>query len=136
MSAANKSIVQRFNLEVIERCNRDAFEELVSEEFVNHTAPSGLPKGREGLWHTFHDVLHPGLSNLKVTILDQVAEGHKVTTRKRITGVHSGGWMGIPATGKSVSIDVIDIVSIRDGRYAAHWGINSMVGVINTLRHS
>ncbi|MFC3941560.1 ester cyclase [Pseudomonas gingeri NCPPB 3146 = LMG 5327] len=134
MSTTNKAIVSKFNHEVIERCNRDAFEALVAEDFVNHTAGAGQPTGREGLWHTFQNVLHPGLSDLKVVVLDQVAEQDKVTTRKRITGRHSGELLGIPATGRLISIDVIDIVRIQDGRYVEHWGINSLASVLADLR--
>lgn len=134
MSTANKAIVNKFNHEVIERCNRDAFEVLVAESFVNQTAGAGQPTGREGLWHTFQNVLRPGLSDLKVVVLDQVAEQDKVTTRKRIIGRHSGELLGIPATGRLVSIDVIDIVRIQDGQYVEHWGINSLASVLADLR--
>ena len=134
MSAANKAIVQRFNHQVIESCNRHEFEILVAQDFINHSAAAGQDNGREGLWHTFHNVLHPGLSDLQVEVLDQVAENDKVTTRKRITGRHSGPLIGMPATGRAVSIDVIDIVRIRNGQYVEHWGINSLSSVLATLR--
>ena len=134
MSAAHKAIVQRFNQEVIQACRREAFDALVAEDFVNRSAPPGQPAGRESLWSTFHDVLHPGLSELQVEILDQLAEEDRVTTRKRITGRHSGNLMGIPATGREVVIDVIDIVRIRDGQYAEHWGMNSLASVLASLR--
>ncbi|WP_285424563.1 ester cyclase [Pseudomonas sp. efr-133-TYG-103a] len=134
MSAVNKAVVRAFNRQVIEQCDREAFEALVAEDFVNHSAAAGQPNGREGLWHTFANVLHPGLSELQVEVLDQVAEQDKVTTRKRITGRHSGGLLGVPATGRTVSIDVIDIVRIEEGRYVEHWGINSLPGVLAGLR--
>lgn len=134
MSSANKAIVCRFNQQVIEQCNREAFEALVADEFVNHSAVEGQPHGRESLWNTFKNVLHAGLSDLKVEVLDQVAEEDKVTTRKRITGQHTGALLGIPATGRAVSIEVIDIVRIEDGRYVEHWGINSMPTVLAALR--
>lgn len=134
MPSTNKAIVRRFNQEVIAQCQRDAFEALVAEDFINHTAPSGNPEGRESLWHTFKNVLHAGLSDLKVEVLDQVAEEDKVTTRKRITGVHCAELVGIPATGRLVSIDVIDIVRIRDGQYVEHWGINSLGNALAALR--
>ncbi|MGA3683810.1 ester cyclase, partial [Pseudomonas graminis] len=82
----------------------------------------------------FHNVLHPGLSALQVEVLDQVAEDDKVTTRKRITGCHCGALLGIPATGRAVSIDVIDIVRVRDGQYVEHWGINSLPSLLAALR--
>ena len=41
--------------------------------------------------------------------------------------------MGVPATGREVHIDVIDIVTVRDGRYAEHWGINTLTEVLAPL---
>ena len=68
----------------------------------------------------------PGLSNLRVVIHDQVAEGGKVTTRKTITGVHSGEPVGIAPTGRPVSIDVIDVVLVGGGRHVEHRGVNTL----------
>lgn len=134
MSAVNKDIVRRFNHQVIENCNQHEFEMLVAQDFINHSAAAGQDTGREGLWHTFHNVLHSGLSSLQVEVLDQVAEDDKVTTRKRILGCHSGALLGISATGRAVSIDVIDIVRIRNGQYVEHWGINSLSSLLAALR--
>jgi predicted ester cyclase len=134
MSTVNKAIVRRFNQQVIENCSRDEFEMLVARDFINHSAAAGQDNGREGLWHTFNNVLHPGLSRLQVEVLDQVAEDDRVTTRKRITGCHSGALLGIPATGREVSIDVIDIVRIHNGQYTEHWGINSLPSLLAALR--
>jgi predicted ester cyclase len=134
MSAENKAIVRQFNHQVIGLCDREAFEQLVAQDFINHSAAPGQNAGREGLWHTFQDILHAGLSGLKVDVLDQVAEGDRVTTRKRITGLHSAPLLGIPATGREVTIDVIDIVRIGGGQYVEHWGINSLPVLLAALR--
>jgi predicted SnoaL-like aldol condensation-catalyzing enzyme len=131
---ACKEAVRRFNRDVIERGDRAAFDALMLPTFVNRTAPPGAPDGPESMWNTFENVLRPALSDLKVTIHDQVAEGDKVTTRKTVTGVHTGALMGIAATGQPVSIDVIDIVRIADGRYAEHWGVNTLPAVLARLK--
>jgi len=86
------------------------------------------------MWNTFQNVLRPALSKLTVTIHDQIAEGDKVTTRKTISGVHTGTLLGIRATGREVSISVIDIVRVEDGRYAEHWGVNTLPNVLAELR--
>jgi len=130
----NKAAVRRFNAEVIGAGDRQAFDSLMDPAFVNHSAPPGSPAGPEGMWNTFQTVLRPALDGLTVTIHDQVCEGDMVTTRKTITGTHSGVLMGIEPTGQSVSIDVIDIVRIKDGRYAEHWGINTLPTVLAQLR--
>ena len=131
---ACKAAVRRFNRDVIERGDRAAFDALMLPTFVNRSAPPGTPDGPESMWNTFENVLRPALSNLKVTIHDQIAEGGKVTTRKTVTGVHTGTLMGIAATDQPVSIDVIDIVRIEDGRYAEHWGVNTLPAVLARLK--
>ncbi len=129
-----KEVVRRFNIEVIQNGNEMAFRALMAPHFVNHAAPPGTPDGPESMWSTFQNILRPALSKLTVTIHDQIAEGDKVTTRKTISGVHTGTLLGIPATGREVSISVIDIVRVEDGRYAEHWGVNTLPTVLAELR--
>lgn len=126
LETSNKNVVRRFNIEVICGGNRAAFDELMAPGFVNHSAPPGAPNDAESMWNTFSNILRPALSDLEVLIREQVAEGEKVVTRKAITGRHTGALLGIAATGKSVSIEVIDIVTVRNGRYVEHWGINTL----------
>ncbi|GJA34669.1 hypothetical protein KAM344_40840 [Aeromonas caviae] len=130
----SKTIVQRFNKEVIVDLNRKSFDELMSTDFINHSAASGTDNGPNSMWNTFSNVLHPAISNLNVEILDQIVEGDKVVTRKRITGRHTGSLMGIEATGRDVSIDVIDIIRVKNGQYAEHWGLNTFGAVIQELK--
>lgn len=129
----NKAVVRRFNTEVIEGGSIDSFEALIAPAFVNHAAPPGAPSGPQSMWNTFHHILRPAISNLTVTIHDQIGEGDQVVTRKTISGVHTGPLLGVPATGRFVSIDVIDIVRIEGGRYAEHWGLNTLSQVLAEL---
>jgi predicted ester cyclase len=131
---ANKAVVVRFNKEVVEQGNEAAFRDLVAPDFVNRTAHPGAPAGPEGMIHTFNRILRPAFPDLTVEIHDQVAEGDKVTTRKTLRGTHRGELFGIPATGRQIAIEVIDIVRVRDGRYVEHWGINTLPVVLAQLR--
>lgn len=130
----NKAIVVRFNREVIGRGDEAAFGSIVAEDFVNHSAPPGADGGPAGMLATFNKVLRPALPDLRVEILDQVAEGDKVTTRKRVCGTHRGEFLGIKPTNRPVVIDVIDVVRLRDGKYVEHWGINNLPSVLAALR--
>ena len=129
----NKAAVIRFNREVIEQGNMDSFNELVATKVINHAAPVGTPNGPDSMSYFLFGILRKGFSNIKVDILDQVAEGDKVTTRKAIHATHTGDFMGIPATNKIVSINVIDIIRLENARYAEHWGISNIPEVIATL---
>jgi predicted ester cyclase len=132
----NKSTVVRFNREVIERGDENAFRELVAVDFVNRTAPPGTPDGPEGLLHVFNRVLRPALPDLTVTIHEQVAEGDKVTTRKTISGTLRGPLLGVDATNQRIQIDVIDIVRVENGRYVEHWGMSTLSAVLARLREA
>ena len=129
-----KAVVRRFNEQVIAGGDRVAFEALIAPDFVNRSAPPGSPNGPEGMWNTFENVLRPALTGLSVTIHDQVGEGDRVTTRKTISGMHTGPLLGVEATNRTIAIEVIDIVRIEDGRYAEHWGINNLPSVIAGLK--
>ena len=133
MSAENKEVVRRFNIEVIQNGNEAAFHDLMAPDFINHAAPPGTPNGSQSMWGTFQNILRPALSDLKVTIHDQIAEGNKVVTRKTISGIHSGTLMGLAPTGKDVAISVIDIVRVQDGKYAEHWGLNTLSSLLAAL---
>lgn len=129
-----KTVVRRFNEEVIAGGDRAAFDALMAPDFINRSAPPGVPNGGESMWNTFDTVLRPALEGLAVTIHDQIAEGDKVTTRKTISGRHTGRLLGVEATGKQIAIDVIDIVRVQDGRHAEHWGINNLPSMLAQLR--
>jgi predicted ester cyclase len=132
----NKDVVVRFNKEVIEKGDERAFAELMAPDFVNRSAPPGASAGADGMWATFSRVLRPAFPDLRVEIHDQVAEGDKVTTRKTLRGTHRAELFGIAATGREVTIEVIDIVRLRDGRYVEHWGVNTLGQVLAQLRGS
>jgi predicted ester cyclase len=134
VAEANKLIVTRFNREVIEQGDLQAFAELVAGDVVNHAAPPGAPNGAQSMVHFIVDVLRKGFPDIKVEILDQIAEGDRVTTRKVLRGRHSGEFMGMPATGREAAFKVIDIIRLRDGKYAEHWGLSNLTEVVQELR--
>lgn len=129
----NKAIVVRFNQEVIERGSMGSFNELVSNDVVNHSAPPGTPPGPASMSYFLMEVLRKGFSGITVEIFDQVAEGDKVTTRKALHATHTGEFMGIPASNKKVTILVIDIIRLKDGKYAEHWGMSNLSDIVKII---
>ena len=131
----NKAVVRRFNQEVIAEGNLESFSELMDERFVNRSAPEGMNNGPDGMIYFFNEILRPAMPDVRVTIHQQVVEGDLVTTRKTIGGTHTGTLLGIPATGRGINIDVIDIVRVKDGKYFEHWGITSLPEVLSQLQN-
>lgn len=129
----NKSIVIRFNKEVIEQGNLNSFKELVADNVINHSAPAGTPNGPESMSYFIFEILRKGFPDIKVELLDQLAEADKVTTRKVFHATHTGEFMGIAPTNKKISIHVIDFIRLKNGKYAEHWGISTISEVLLQL---
>ncbi|TAK50442.1 MAG: ester cyclase [Saprospiraceae bacterium] len=129
----NKAIVRRVNKEFIEGGNVNTVHEIFAPDFINHTAPSGSPQGPDGVIYFFNQLLKPAFPDLKVEIHDMVAESDKVTTRKSFHATHKGEFFGVKPTNKSVVMEVIDIIQLRDGKYIAHWGILDLHGLMTQI---
>ena len=118
----NKALIGRFIEEIFNRGNMSIVDEILAPGFVDHEElPGGIPNGREG-FKTLTTMLRSAFPDFKGTIEDILAEGDKVVVRMTWSGTQKGEFMGIPATGKSVSFGVIDIIRIAGGKLVEHWG--------------
>jgi steroid delta-isomerase-like uncharacterized protein len=116
----NKAVVRRFIEEVQNEKNWDSFDELNADDFINLSAPPGVPSDREG-GKMFLSAFLNAFPDCQVTVDDMIAEGDRVVTKKTFTGTHTAELNGIPPTGKRVSIQYVDILRLRDGKIIEHW---------------
>jgi predicted ester cyclase len=72
----------------------------------------------------------------RVTIRDMAAEGDKVWTYKSFSAVHSGEFMGIAPTGKTITIDAIDIMRVANGKIVEHWAVQDVWGLMRQLGYA
>lgn len=70
---------------------------------------------------------------LHVTVEELVAEGDRVTARFTARGVHGGEFMGVPPTGRAITMTGIEIFRIQDGRIAELWGEVNLMGLMRQL---
>ena len=128
----NKSLVRRFVDEVQSAGNIDLIDEICSPEFVNYSAPPGLPTDCEGI-KIATVMFRRAFPDSYFTVEDMMAEGDKVATRKTFHGTHEGEFMGIPPSGRSVSMSLMDIVRITEGRVVEHWSVGDTLGMMQQL---
>ena len=67
------------------------------------------------------------------TIEDVIAEGDKVVTRQTFRGTHTGDLMGIPPTGKQVTMSGIVISHFANGKCVELWANNDDLGLLQQL---
>ena len=79
------------------------------------------------------EMLHAGIPDFEVTIVDMIAEGDKVAIRLKWSGTHHGDFMGMTATGNAISIDVFDMFRVQDGKITDHWGVSDTLTMMTQL---
>jgi predicted ester cyclase len=127
-----KDVVRRFVDEYQTAADERAFNELLHPDVLDHSRPPGVAPGAQGVHQQF-DGFRSAFSDFRATILDQIAEGDKVVTRKVFTGTHSGPFQGVEPTGREVQIHVIDIVRVAGGRIIEHWNCVDRLGLLAQL---
>jgi steroid delta-isomerase-like uncharacterized protein len=91
-----------------ERLDRAAFIKFGSE--FRHSFPDG--------YHQFEHI---------------IAEDDRVVTVGKFRGTHLDKFQGLPATGKSIEIEVMHVDRLFDGKIVHHWGQGNQAGMMSQL---
>jgi len=119
MSETNKALVLRLIDEAQSNGRLEVVDELLADDFVDHTPLPGVPPTRDGVKMLF-GYLRSAFPDLQVHVQEQIAEGEKVATRKVFEGTHRGEFLGVPPTERTISFELIDILTFRGGKIAEH----------------
>jgi predicted ester cyclase len=110
-TTANKALVTRLVREVLNEGRLDVIDELYAPELAL-AARGWITPFRE----SFPDV--------RMDIVDLIAEGDRVVGRFTCTGTHLGPWRGHPPTGRRFTrIPEVYIFTIHNGQITHAWGL-------------
>jgi steroid delta-isomerase-like uncharacterized protein len=115
MAQDNATIVRRFADEVITQGNIDAAAQFVWEDVVEQVPLPGQGPGLEGLKDILR-AMRSAFPDIVFSVHEQISEGDKVASRFEWTGTHQGAFLGVPATGRHVSVWGIVIDRLVEGR--------------------
>lgn len=119
LAESNKLLVRRLVDEGQCQGNLSVVDELLADDFVDHTPLPGVPPTRDGVKMLF-GYLRTAFPDLHVCIHEQIADEEKVVTRKTFEGTHRGEFLGVPGAGRPVAFEVIDILTLREGKVLEH----------------
>ncbi|MBI3287464.1 MAG: ester cyclase [Chloroflexi bacterium] len=106
-------------------------DELFDPNFLGHAPPNPI-RGPQGLKQTV-DMYRKALPDLHLTIEDQIAQGDRLANRWTARGTHRGELMGIPPTGKPVTLTGITINRWAGGKIVEGWTEINLMGVMQQL---
>jgi len=119
--------------ELISAGEIDGFGDLIAEDLVEHEEVPGYESTKAGVKQLFN-MYRAAFPDLRMEPQDIIVSGDKVVARVRATGTHKGEFMGMPATGKSVDVELIDIIRFGDDGLAhEHWGVVDSLKMMQQL---
>ena len=129
----NKAILNGYLEEVFNGKNVDAVDKYVASGYVRHdpVSPPDL-RGPEGVKQLV-TMFFAAFPDIHFTAEDVIAEGDLVVQRLTTRGTHKGEFMGIPPAGKSLTVTVIEIFRITDGKIVEQWVEADYLGMMQQL---
>ena len=131
--ADNKALVRRLFDEVWNTGNVALVDDLLALDFVDHAAQMGGGDPTRDGFKTQVRLFRTAFPDGRSQIEDLIAEDDRVAARWTDGGTQRGEWMGVPPTGKRVTMTGIDIYRIEQGRIAEFWCSEDELGLLRQL---
>jgi steroid delta-isomerase-like uncharacterized protein len=118
--------------ELFNKRNLEAVDEFIAPGYVLRTAAEGTPSGRDAVRDAIAAYLQ-GFSDLRITIDELIAVGDKVVGRFTFTGTHDGDLLGIPPSGRPISVRQFAIYRIDSGQIVEEWEVSDQLGLMQQI---
>ena len=128
----NKNVIKTFIEDVINQGRLEQADDIVMDDFVELDPLPGQAQGREGLKEMIRH-MRSAFPDIRWTIDEMVAEGNKVLTRFTWSGTHQGTFLGVPATGRRITVKGMVIDRLEAGKMADSRILMDTLGMMQQL---
>lgn len=129
-----EQIIRSVYRDLFETGDTDLAGRLVTEDFVDHSAPPGAPTGPGGLVAVVR-FLHAALADIRYEVQDVLSDGDRSAFRATLSATQTGPLFGHPATGRPFRMQQIHFVRFEGERIAEHWACRDDLGALRQLGH-
>lgn len=131
LTEQNKALILQFYKAFDDRKMEQALE-LLAPNFVAHQA--GVPEllDEEG-FKQFGMSFYLAFSQGQHIFDEVIVSGDRVVTCGTFTATHLGEFQGLPPTGKQISLSIMHIDRVENGKIAEHWGQGDALGLMQQL---
>jgi steroid delta-isomerase-like uncharacterized protein len=128
----NKLVMHRF-LEFINTASEKLAQELISPDAVFHVPGRTEPISGPAGYLAIIGMMRGGFPDIQWTLEEMVAEGDKVAVRFTMRGTHRGTFFGVPPTGKTISVQAMNIYRLSGGQFVEEHGQPDMLGLLQQI---
>jgi NADPH:quinone reductase len=127
-----KAVVRRNTEEVQGGGDFALFDQLFADDFIDHTPQPNCTPDKAGA-RALYQKLREAFPDFHAVIHWQSADGDRVTTYKTYHGTHQGTFLGVAPTGRKIHFDTVDVMRVRNGQIAEHWGVAHLYSLMQQL---
>jgi steroid delta-isomerase-like uncharacterized protein len=125
----NKRIVRAFIETAFNQHQTDRVGDHLTPDMKWHGGTLGTVEGRENFVGLVGAIVS-ALPDLRNVEQDIIAERDIVSVRAVVEGTHKGDLLGIPASGKHVRWDAVDVYRVADGKIAEEWAADDLLAFV------
>ncbi|WP_326686537.1 MULTISPECIES: ester cyclase [unclassified Streptomyces] len=129
---AHKDAIRRL-YKALEAGDVDVADELFTDDFVTSEGRHQNVRGPQGFKDAIRGV-HSAYTDPTFEILDMVAEGDAVTLRWRMRATHTGELMGVPPTGRQISMEAFALFRFTGDRVSERHAVIDRLGLLRQLQ--
>ena len=127
----HKALAQRFAEHLSAKDVKSAAE-LVSPSFAYHAPGFPALQGRDE-WQGLMNYFAANSPQLNFNVEEQVAEGNTVVTRYTWNTVHENEFMGVPPTGKKLTVTSLSLLRVENGQITEQYVLDDYLGLFRQL---
>jgi steroid delta-isomerase-like uncharacterized protein len=127
--AANIRVVQAFLQDVLNEHHGDHAASYMNQDMQFHAGTVGNFTGRDTVAGVLASVV-AALPDLHASVQDIFGHGDEVVVRLVVTGTQKGPLLGIPASGRQVRWDAIDLYQLEDGKLSQEWASEDLTAIL------
>jgi predicted ester cyclase len=127
---ANEHVVEAFLQDVVNEHNGGAAAGFLTPDMQWYGGTVGLVSGRANVAGLFAGVV-AAFPDAHVTINDIFGQGDQVVVRVVVSGTQEGPILGIPASGRHVQWDGVDVYRLSHGQISNIWAGDDWTAILN-----
>jgi len=127
---ANERVVETFLQDVIDEHHGDHAADYLNPDMQWSGGTVGTVTGRANVAGLFAGVV-AAFPDAHITIDDVFGQGDQVVVRVVVSGTQNGAILGIPASGRHVQWDGVDVYRLSHGKISNIWAGDDWTAILN-----
>jgi steroid delta-isomerase-like uncharacterized protein len=120
MSDSPEAVMRTWFDEVWNQGREGTIDRLFPVDALAHGLPGGPIQGPGGFRALFH-AFRGAFPDIRIEVEHTIATGESIAAHVRVTGTHSGGTLGFPATGRRIDFRGMTMATVTGGQVQECW---------------